>query len=169
MTLAAQSGSPIRKLVLNDAGAFVAKEGLNRIGAYLGLDPTFDTIEAAETAVRANSAPYGSLTDAQWRKLTLDSLRERPGGGYGFNYDPRLGDPFKAGPLGDVDLWAVWARVRCPTLVLRGESSDVLPRAVAEEMTRRGPKAKLVQFRGIGHAPSLMAGDEIEGVRQFLD
>ena len=168
MMLAAQSGSPIRKLVLNDAGAFVSGEGLNRIGGYLGADPTFASIEAMEAAVRENSAPYGPLTDAQWRKLTIDSAREKPGGGYGFNYDPRLGDPYKAGPVGDVDLWAFWDAVRCPTLLLRGEQSDIVPRDVAEAMTERGPRAKLVEFPGIGHAPQLLSDDQIGAVRDFL-
>ena len=121
MMLAAQCNTPIRKLVLNDAGAFVSGEGLNRIGGYLGADETFGSIEAMETVVRRDHAPYGPLTDAQWRKLTIDGAREKPGGGYGFSYDPRLGDPYKAGPVGDVDLWSVWDAVRCPTLLLRGE------------------------------------------------
>ena len=168
MMLAAQSGSPIRKLVLNDAGAFVSGEGLNRIGGYLGADPTFASIEAMEAAVRKNNAPYGPLTDAQWRKLTIDSAREKPGGGYGFNYDPRLGDPYKAGPVGDVDLWAFWDSVRCPTLLLRGEQSDIVPRDVAEAMSERGPQAKLVEFPGIGHAPQLLSDDQIGAVRDFL-
>ena len=167
MTLAAQKESPIRKLALNDAGAFVSAEGLSRIGGYLGDDRTFQSIEAMEAAVRVNNAPYGPLTNAQWRKLTIDSARERPGG-YGFNYDPRLGDPYKAGPVGDVDLWAVWDAVRCPTLIVRGESSDILAREVAEDMTRRGPKAKLIEFAGIGHAPQLLSDDQIYAVRDFL-
>ncbi len=168
MLIAAQAGSPIRRLVLNDAGAFVAKEGLNRIGGYLGADPTFDTILDMEAAVRRNNAPYGPLTEAEWRKLTLDSARKKPEGGYGFNYDPRLGDPFKAGPVEDVDLWAAWDAVRCPTLLLRGEKSDVISREVAEAMTQRGPKARLVEFPGIGHAPQLLSEDQIGAVRDFL-
>jgi pimeloyl-ACP methyl ester carboxylesterase len=167
MMLAAQRESPIRKLVLNDAGAFVSGEGLNRIGAYLGTDPTFDSLDAMEAAVRKNNAPYGPLTDAQWRKLTLDSARKRPSG-YGFAYDPRLGQSFKAGPVGDVDLWAAWDAVRCPTLVLRGEDSDVLPREAALAMTERGPKTKLIEFKGIGHAPQLLSEDQIGAVRDFL-
>ncbi len=168
MMLAAQPGSPIRKLVLNDAGAFVSCEGLNRIGSYLGKDPTFGSIETMEAVVRFNNAPFGPLTDTEWRKLTVDSAREKPGGGYGFNYDPRLGDPYKSGPVGDVDLWAVWDSVRCPTLLLRGEKSDVLSREVAEAMTERGPKAKLVEFPGIGHAPQLLSDDQIGAVQDFL-
>ncbi len=168
MMLAAQRESPIRKLALNDAGAFVSAEGLNRIGAYVGADPTFDSIEAMEAAVRTDCAPFGPLTDAQWRKLTIDSAREKPGGGYGFSYDPRLGDPYKSGPVGDVDLWSVWDAVRCPTLLLRGEQSDILPREVAEAMTERGPQATLVECVGIGHAPPLLADDQIGVVRDFL-
>jgi pimeloyl-ACP methyl ester carboxylesterase len=168
MSLAAQRDTPIRRLVLNDAGAFVAKEGLTRIGQYVGADPTFETIEAMEREVRRISAPFGPLTDAQWRKLTQDSLRERPAGGYGFAYDPHLGDAFKSAPVQDVDLWTLWDAVRCPTLLLRGESSDVLPRYVAQAMTRRGPKPKLVEFAGVGHAPALVSDDQIAAVRDFL-
>ena len=68
-----------------------------------------------EAALRANYVSYGSLTDAQWRKMALDSARKRPKGGYGFAYDPRIGDPFKAGPVSDVDLWPVWDGIERPT------------------------------------------------------
>lgn len=168
MMLAAQKDSPIRRLVLNDAGAFVMKEGLNRIGGYLGSGATFATIEEMEAAVRRNNAPYGSLSDAQWRKITLDSARTLPDGRIGINYDPHLGDVYKAGPIGDVDLWGVYDAVRCPTLVLRGERSDVLSHEAAEEMTRRGPRATLVEFAGMGHAPQLLSEDQIGVVRDFL-
>jgi pimeloyl-ACP methyl ester carboxylesterase len=75
MMPAAQKGNPIRKLVLNDAGAFVSAEGLNRIGGYLGDDRTFASIEAMEAVVRKNNASYGPLTDAQWRARTSSRAR----------------------------------------------------------------------------------------------
>ncbi|MGH8768703.1 MAG: alpha/beta fold hydrolase, partial [Burkholderiales bacterium] len=59
-------------------------------------------------------------------------------------------------------------QVRCPTLLLRGADSDLLLAETAQEMTRRGPNAKLVEFAGIGHAPMLMAADQIEVVKAFL-
>ena len=62
----------------------------------------------------------------------------------------------------------MWDKIRCPTLVLRGAVSDLLLRNTAEEMTGRGPKAKLVEFTGIGHAPALLAEDQIAAVRDFL-
>ena len=166
--LAAQRASPIGKLVLNDAGAFVAKKGLNRIGRYVGTDPTFSSLAAMEAEMRKNFAAFGALADAQWRKMTRDSARERPEGGYAYAYDPRIGDPFKAGPVGDVDLWGVWDKARSPTLLLRGRLSDMIARNVAVAMTKRGPKAKLVEFAGVGHAPPLLSEDQIGVVRNFL-
>jgi pimeloyl-ACP methyl ester carboxylesterase len=68
-----------------------------------------------------------------------------------------------------VDLWPVWDTIACPTLLLRGAQSDLLTRDTALAMTRRGPKPRLVEFDGIGHAPALMASDQVEAVREFLD
>jgi len=168
MMLAAQAGNPIRKLVVNDIGPFLSKAGIERIRGYVGLDPTFPSIEALEAALRANYKTFGPLTDAQWRKMALDSAWPKPGGQWGFAYDPRIGDAFKQGAIEDVDLWPIWDRIKCPTLTLRGAESDLLAHATAEEMTKRGPKAKLVEFAGIGHAPALLSDDQIGVVRDFL-
>ena len=70
--------------------------------------------------------------------------------------------------MADIDLWPLWDRIRCPTLLLRGETSDVLPRSVAREMTTRGPKARLVEFPNCGHAPALMNAEQIATVRDWL-
>jgi pimeloyl-ACP methyl ester carboxylesterase len=168
MIVAAQPGNPIRKLVLNDIGPFLSKAGLERIASYVGLDPTFPSLEAFEAAIRKLAAPFGPLTDEQWRKMAKDTARQKPNGGWGFAYDSHIGDAFKAGPITDVDMWPVWEAIRCPTLVLRGAQSDLLTHETAEEMTRRGPKAKLIELPGIGHAPALVSEDQIGVVRDFL-
>jgi pimeloyl-ACP methyl ester carboxylesterase len=62
----------------------------------------------------------------------------------------------------------VWDQIRCPVLVLRGAESDLLLAATAQEMTRRGPGAEIVEIDGTGHAPALMAKDQIEIVRDWL-
>ena len=111
--------------------------------------------------------PFGALTDEQWRHLATHSSRQSDDGSFGMCYDPAIADAF-AGPLQDVVLWPVWDAIRCPTLVLRGKESDLLLRDTAEEMTRRGPQAQLLEFDGIGHAPALMADDQIAAVRDFL-
>jgi pimeloyl-ACP methyl ester carboxylesterase len=168
MIIASQPGNPIRKLVLNDIGPYLAKDGLERIAGYVGLDPRFPSLETFEEAIRKLAAPFGTLTDGQWRKMASDMAERKPEGGWGFAYDPRIADAFKTGPIKAVDMWPVWEAIRRPTLVVRGGLSDLLTHDVAEEMTRRGPKAKLVELPRIGHAPALVGEDQIAIVRDFL-
>ena len=165
--MAAMPNNPIGKLVVNDAGPLVPKAALERLAQYVGKDPRFATLEAIEAHVRHISAPFGALTDDQWRHLTVHSVKQRADGTWGFRYDPAIANPFN-GELNDIDLSPYWDAVRCPTLVLRGAQSDILLRKTAEAMTQRGPKAQLVEFDNIGHAPVLMTNDQICVVRDFL-
>jgi pimeloyl-ACP methyl ester carboxylesterase len=64
--------------------------------------------------------------------------------------------------------WDAWYRVRCPVLLLRGESSQVFPVEVADAMLDVKPDAELVVFAGCGHVPSLMVPQQITVVRNFL-
>jgi pimeloyl-ACP methyl ester carboxylesterase len=167
MMLAAQPGTPIRRLVVNDVGPLIAKEGLERIASYVGEDPVFPDRGALEAFIRKTAASFGPLTDAQWRHLADHGGRIRPDGTLGRAYDPAIATAFTT-VTDDVDLWMLWDQVRCPTLVIRGAESDLLRRQDAAAMTQRGPKARLVEFPGIGHAPALMAADQIAAVEAFL-
>jgi pimeloyl-ACP methyl ester carboxylesterase len=90
-------------------------------------------------------------------------------GGWRPNYDPGIAEAFRATmPDKDLELWPLYDAVRCPTLVLRGELSDLLSAQTADGMARRGPKAKILEVKGVGHAPSLMHTDQIALVRDFL-
>jgi pimeloyl-ACP methyl ester carboxylesterase len=168
MLLAALPNSPIRKLVVNDVGPFIPKASLERIGAYIGKDPRFNTYEELEAYVRQISAPFGPLTDAQWRHLTVHGAKQHDDGSWGMCYDPGLAVPFRAAAPADVDLWKYWDAISCPTLILRGAESDLLLKTTATEMQNRGPHPRLVEFAGVGHAPMLMAEDQIRAVREFL-
>jgi pimeloyl-ACP methyl ester carboxylesterase len=169
MALASLKDSPVSKLVLNEAGAVVAHAALERIGSYVGRAPNFPSVEAAEQMVRAVAAPFGPHSDAEWRFLTEVVLRKNADGSWRLHYDPKIAEPFRQQmPEGDIELWAQWDAVKCPTLLIRGAQSDLLSRETAEAMTRRGPKAKLVELAGIGHAPTLMHDDQIALVRDFL-
>jgi pimeloyl-ACP methyl ester carboxylesterase len=169
MALAAQRDTPVSKLILNDAGPVVTKVSLERLAAYVGLAPTFHDLETAERYVRTVAAPFGPHSDAEWRFLTEIVLRRNDDGSYRMHYDPRLGEPFRANmPEGDLELWPLYDAVRCPTLVLRGAQSDLLTRDTCERMTARGPKAKVIEIEGVGHAPTLMHADQIGIVRDFL-
>ena len=168
MMMAAMLGAPIRRLVLNDVGPWIPKSALERIGGYVGLDPHFDDMAGVEAYHRDVHASFGPLTDAQWAHLAVHNTRQREDGGCGLGYDPAIGEAFRSNPIQDVDLWALWDAVPCPVLVLRGAESDLLTKEVADEMTTRGPKAALVEFEDCGHAPALMAPDQIDAVRRWL-
>lgn len=168
MLLASQPKSPIGKLVLNDVGTVIPKGALERIATYVGMSPRCATFEELEAYVRRVSAPFGPLTDEQWRHLALHGARHNEDGSWTTVYDPAIGLPFRQEPLADVELWQYWDGITCPTLLLRGAQSDVLLKDTAAAMTQRGPRPRLVEFEGIGHAPMLMAQDQIEVVRDFL-
>jgi pimeloyl-ACP methyl ester carboxylesterase len=160
--------TPVRRLILNDIGPLIAKEGLQRIAGFADRDPSFASIEEVEQRLRQVAAPWGPLTDAQWRYMALHSLRHKPDGTLGLAYDPHIGDATHVEEYHDIDLWAQWDLVKSPTLILRGAGSDVLRREDALAMTERGPRAKLIECPGIGHAPALLEEDQIRPIRDFL-
>jgi len=169
MALASQRDTPVTKLVLNEAGPVVSKVSLERIAAYVGLAPTFPDLESAEQYVRVVAAPFGAHSDAEWRFLTEVALRRNADGSYRMHYDPRIGEPLRAHmPDGDLELWPLYESVRCPTLVLHGALSDLLTRETCERMAACGPKAKVIEIDGVGHAPTLLHQDQIELVKEFL-
>ena len=169
MALAALPGTPVRKLVLNDAAPVIAKAALERIGSYVGQARSFATLEEAERYVRTIAAPFGPHSDAQWRFLAETWVRRHEDGSWRPHYDTRIAEAYRATmPEKDLELWPLYEAVRCPTLLVRGEQSDLVSRETAAEMARRGPKAEVVEFRGVGHAPTFLHPDQIAVVRDFL-
>lgn len=180
--LAAQPASArlgLRRLVLNDVGPAVRWEAIQRIATYLGQDPAFDTAEAAITYLGNISQGFGPHTPQQWEALSRPLLRQREGRWH-LHYDPAIATPVKAlvalpeqtakqtVAAGEAALWAAYDSLSVPTLLLRGAESDLLTLETAEAMTQRGPRARLVQFAGVGHAPTLVADDQVAAVRGFL-
>ena len=167
MLMASHSNAPIERMVINDVGPFIPKAALERIKQYVGNDVSFDSLDDAEKYIRCVSAGFGPLSDEQWRHLAETSVRSGDDGTLKLIYDPLLAHAF-SGPIDDVDMWSIWDNVSCPTLLIRGGNSDLLSTETAEEMTRRGPRAQMIEFEGIGHAPMLMSDDQIKAVRDFL-
>jgi pimeloyl-ACP methyl ester carboxylesterase len=173
MILASFDDSPIRRLVLNDIGPVLDPAAMARIGEYIGQDVRFPSFEAGARFVKDVSSSFGPHSDAEWHKLASDVLVRAPGGEWVRHYDLGLAKPFAAitperAEQDQAALWAAWDAIRCPTLLLRGELSDLLSRATAEEMTRRGPRPSLAEIPGVGHAPTLMHANQIAIVRDFL-
>jgi pimeloyl-ACP methyl ester carboxylesterase len=168
MMLAAQPGSPVRRLILNDVGPFLPAAAVERIAAYVGDAPRFGSVEEAEAYLRRVHARFGPLGPELWRRLAEHSVRRLPDGGFALHYDPAIGASFRQAPAQDVVLWPVWQRVRCPVLVLRGAESDLLSARTAQEMREGNAEVQVVKIPGVGHAPSLMVPEQIEVVRAWL-
>ena len=167
IVVAAQPKSPVRRLVVNDVGPQIEAAAITRIGAYIGMDPTFATYPEIEAYIRVISAPFGPLTNAQWEHIARYNVRTRADGRWGLAYDPGIAVPFRNAPA-PTDLWPVWDAIRCPTLLLRGAESDLLARPVADAMAARGPRPRVVEFAGVGHAPMLLEPSQIDPVVDFL-
>jgi pimeloyl-ACP methyl ester carboxylesterase len=167
MVMAAQRNSPVARLVVNDVGPAIEAASIERIRSYVGQDPTFASYEEIDRYVRAISAPFGPHDEAQWRHLVGTMVRQRDDGRWGLIYDPGIAVPFREAAA-PADLWPVWDAIRCPTLLLRGADSDLLSRDTALAMTARGPRPTLVEFPGVGHAPTLLAPDQVDAVVAFL-
>ena len=168
MMLAAQPKTPIRRLVLDDIGGYVGLEALQQIARYVGQDPAFPDRAGLEAYMREVNVGYGPLSDAQWAHLVEHGHRIDEAGQWRQHYDPKLAEPFKAGFSEPVALWPLWDAVACPVLILRGTLSDILTEETAAEMVARKPGTTLVEFAGVGHAPMLMADDQIAAVSDWL-
>jgi pimeloyl-ACP methyl ester carboxylesterase len=171
--LASLPGNPVRKLVLNDIGPVLAPAALQRIGDYIGQDLRFDSFEAGAQFIRDVSLTFGRHTEAEWHKLATDVLRQDKDGKWVRHYDMGLALPFRSATPESAEadeamLWAAYDAIQCPTLLIRGAESDLLSPETAAVMTRRGPKATLVEIPGVGHAPTFIHDDQIAIVKKFL-
>jgi len=177
MMLAAAPGSPLRRLVMNDVGPVLAREGLTRIGTYAGGDPRFDTVEAFSAWYASLMRPWGAYTpalpDERLRHLVAHGLRrcvdDRGQAVFAPAYDPAVAAGFRGKVFErDIELWPVWQKVEIPVLVLRGAESELLRAETARAMVDGRPGRSLLTFDGIGHAPALASSDQIEPVARFL-
>jgi pimeloyl-ACP methyl ester carboxylesterase len=170
--LASLPDSPIGKLVLNDVGPKIQFESLVRIGSYLGQPMHWNSVEEAADYLLAISKGFGPHTREQWLALSRPILKP-DGDGFKLHYDPNISVPFKAitpelAATGEAMTWYAFDHVRCPTIVLRGAESDLLSKETAEAMSQRGPKPRVHELPGVGHAPTLVAADQVALVREFL-
>jgi pimeloyl-ACP methyl ester carboxylesterase len=157
----------IRRLVLNDNGPQLAPQAIERIRSYAGSPAAFATVSELEAYFRQVYAPYGAMTDAQWRRLTETSVRRLPDGRVTPHYDPAMVMQFTHHD-DDYALWDAWDTLDVPVLCLRGEHSDLLLRETTEAMRNRGPRAVVVEIPGCGHAPALNTPAQLELIERFF-
>ena len=173
--VASAGARAVRRLVLNDVGPAIEWEAVARIATYLGRDMEFDSLQQAADALWSISSSFGPHTSAQWLELTRHMVKPVVQGceRVRLHYDPAIAVPIAAATAesvaqGETLLWQVYDAITAQTLLLRGAQSDLLTVATAQQMTLRGPHARLVEFANIGHAPTLIAPDQVAVVRQFL-
>jgi pimeloyl-ACP methyl ester carboxylesterase len=173
MALGSLPGTPVTKLVLNDIGPTLDGAAMARIADYIGQDLRFPDFETGARFVREVSSSFGPHSEDEWNKLAGDVLRQEPDGAWVRHYDLALAEPFRAmsaerAQHDQAALWRAYDAIACPTLLVRGELSDLLSRETAQEMTRRGPRPQLVEIAGVGHAPTFLHADQIAIAREFL-
>ena len=165
--------APLRRLVLNDVGPAIQWAALQRIGTYLGQVGRFASVQQAADAMWQVSQGFGPHTPQQWLALSQAMVKPLPEGGFTLHYDPAIAVPFRAldeaaAKAGQDTLWQLYDAIAARTLLLRGSQSDLLSQETAAEMLRRGPRPQLVEFEGVGHAPTLIAPRQVEAVAGFL-
>jgi pimeloyl-ACP methyl ester carboxylesterase len=158
----------ITRLLLNDIGPGLPRPAFERIRGYIGQPPDFSTISEFESYLRQIYAPFGAHTDAQWRHMAETSARRLPDGRITTHYDPAIVRQMIVHP-DDFEQWPAYDALRLPCLVLRGEVSDLLSPEMAAAMAARGPRARVVEVAGCGHAPALNTAAQIALVREFLE
>lgn len=168
----ARGHSLVRRLVLNDVGPAISAESVQRIGSYLGQPKRFASEQEAADYFWSISSGFGPHTPEQWLALSKPQIK-LDGDAFVSRYDPRIALPFKAvtpqlAAAGEALLWRAYDSLTCPTLLVRGAQSDLLTHDTAIAMTQRGPKARLVELPGVGHAPTFVAADQVALVQEFL-
>lgn len=165
----------VRRLVLNDVGPTISWDAILRIGTYLGHTGRFDDLQHAADMMWSISTGFGHHTPDQWLELSRHMVRPIPAGhgALTLHYDPAIAVPFRSltresTAQGEAVMWQLYDAITAETMLVRGAQSDVLSVDTAQAMMVRGPKAQLVEFAGVGHAPTLIAPDQLDAVANFL-
>jgi len=157
----------LAKLVIVDIAPEIDVEGLKRIQAGVVRSDVFESREDAFARARQDNP----IPPADHLRHRIDySLMRRADGRYTFRYDralrdpknPRQGIPAEEG-------WRLVSNIDVPTLLIRGERSDILSAAVAKRMAAAIPNCRLVEVPGSGHPVPLDKPDEfLAAVQTFL-
>jgi esterase len=175
MMLAAHRPDLVERAVINDIGPEIDPRGLERIRAYVGNAPErFPDETSLVTWFRENYPEMlGHLNDDDLRAWAMHSVKLGQAGGYVWRMDPAIRRAQQPGrvdapPQPVPDLWSLALEIRCPVLLLRGETSDILSPDVAERFVAALPDARLVVVPGVGHAPTLSEPEAVAALQSFL-
>lgn len=158
--------------LLNDIGPDIEEAGLERIRTYVGLASTHPTwVHAARALAEGQADVYPDYGLEDWLAMAKRLYRLNDHGRVVLDYDMRIAEPLKLpGGAAGVDMWPVMAAFRAiPTLILRGELSDLMSVATAGRMVRDiGESAELVTVPRVGHTPTLDEPESLGGIDRLL-
>ena len=160
----------IRKLVLNDIGAFMNGNHLKGVYKLLTNSYAFTSREESEAYLRRILSEFGINNEELWQQIFSSSIIKEEEV-YRYNYDKNIYENMKKrieGKSSDVNLWDLWKEINCNTLILRGSRSQYLTQEVLEMMIAGKDNVVYKIYEGIGHTPSLMYYNQIKDIRDFL-
>ncbi|RZL56111.1 MAG: alpha/beta hydrolase [Variovorax sp.] len=187
--------APVHRFVINDVGPTLDAAAIARIGSYVGMGGSHETLQDAADAMWSVAHGFGPHTPDEWLALSrhmvvpasqrsADGSARLPGeapqdgghaaqGPFRLHYDPSIAIPFRAitpeaAAQGEAVMWSLYDAITAPTLLVRGAESDLLTSATAQAMTERGPRARRIDFDGVGHAPTFVAPPQSAAVVSFL-
>lgn len=168
MLIANQAPGVIQKLILNDVGCVVSAASLRRISEYVGISPSYASFVEAENTLKLRTESF-AIPDVDWPRFAHNSIEHTPEG-FRLAYDPAIAQGMlMPEPIIDLQLWPLWKAVkRIPTLLIRGEKSDLLSQETAIQMHATHPHLTRYNVANAGHAPALMTEAEISTILNFL-
>ncbi len=171
MAIAAMPEHPIKKLILNDIGAEIEYKGLQIISSYSGEQPEFTTFAIAKDYLKNISLDFGDLPNSVWEHMARNSFQKNAKGNYELKRDVNLSKPFLAPTDGEKNLefWEFWHKVTLPTLIIRGENSNILSKATIDKMQAINGQTKSIEIKNTGHAPFLYSIEHTELIFNFLE
>ncbi|MBP9743321.1 MAG: alpha/beta hydrolase [Burkholderiales bacterium] len=170
MAIAALEPMIIQKLILVDMGAEIESIGLARIAKYSVAQPEFDTYAQIFNYLLDISRDFGDLPPDIWEGYIRNEVQKNSHGKYELKRDVNLLKPmlgkFSSGE--NMQLWSYWEKIKIPSLIIRGEVSDILSVATVEKMKQLNPQAQSIEIAKAGHAPYLYNAMHLDMLEKFL-
>jgi pimeloyl-ACP methyl ester carboxylesterase len=171
MLLAQRGNSRIAGALINDIGPVLETRGLDKIRGYVGRSQNWPTwLHAARAIKEAQTDRYPDWSIEDWITYAKRLCRLTVNGRVVFDYDMRIAEPFKV-PGGEAgfDMWDAWRGLAdVPTLLLRGELSDLLSAETEQRMAQEVPTLETVLVPRVGHAPTLDEPIAAAAIERFL-
>ena len=166
MEYAGRRPQELARCVLVDIGPELVAAGSSRIQSGIKASDVFDSKDAAFAAARAvNSIP----PEAHHRQRSDNNLMRLEDGRWTFRFDRAFRNSQALRPRSPKAAWESCAHIAVPTLVMRGELSDLLSPEIGQRMIEVIPDAKYVEVAGAGHPIPLDQPDAfLAAARAFL-